>query len=76
MAESYVHQSYPKCVYVQDVDGNICAETVQSPEGLKGLNYAESPAGPFTKPKALKPKSSVRARARAAPLRKPKRSKA
>jgi hypothetical protein len=49
---------------------------VQSPEELKGLNYAESPAGPFTKPKASKPKSAVRARERATPPRQIKRGKA
>jgi len=76
MSESYVHQSYPKCVYVQDADGNVCAETVQSPEALKGLSYAESPAGPFAKATASKPKSATRARERAATPRKPKRSKA
>lgn len=76
MSDPYVHQSYPKCIYVQDADGNVCAETVQSPEGLKGLDYAESPAGPFTKPKAAKPKSTSRARERDATPRKLKRSKA
>jgi hypothetical protein len=76
MSDPYVHQSYPKCIYVQDADGNVCAETVQSPEELKGLNYAESPAGPFTKPKASKPKSAVRARERATPPRQIKRGKA
>ena len=34
MSELYVHQSYPKCIYVQDADGNVCAETVQSPDDL------------------------------------------
>lgn len=76
MSESYVHQSYPKCIYVQDAGGNVCAKTVQSPEELKQLNYAESPAGPFTKTTAAKPKSAVRARERAVSPRKPKRSKA
>ena len=76
MSELYVHQSYPKCIYVQDADGNVCAETVQSPEDLKGLAYAESPAGPFAKSQASTPQSAARARERAATSRKPKRSKA
>ena len=76
MSEPYVHQSYPKCVYVQDADGNVSAKTVQSPEELKQLHYAESPAGPFTKTKALKSKSEVRARERAASPRKSKRGNA
>jgi hypothetical protein len=75
MSEPYVHQSYPKCIYVQDADGNVCAQTVQSPEALKGLSYAESPAGPFAKAKASKPKSIARARERSAAPRKPKRSR-
>mgnify|MGYP003142493801 CR=1 FL=1 len=79
MAESYEHQSYPKCIYLKDRDGQVTTRCVQSPDDLKGLAYAESPAGPFVKMGAVK--SEVRARERLADTqaktpRKTKRSKA
>ena len=68
MSDAYVHQSYPKCVYVQDKTGKVCAETVQSPKDLEALeNWAESPVGPF--------KRVQRAAATVKKSRKTKRSK-
>jgi hypothetical protein len=48
MSDAYVHQSYPKCVYVKDKTGKVCSEIVHSPNEIGALdNWAESPAGPF-----------------------------
>mgnify|MGYP003148570055 FL=1 len=65
MGDDYVYQAYPKCIYVQDAQGHISAEIVQSPDDLKGLSYAESPAGPFggSKAKVKQPRKTKRSKA-------------
>lgn len=55
--------SYPKWIYVQTGSG-VEGCVIQTPDDLKKVkgSWAESPAGPFSKPSTPKPKRPTKSR--------------